>query len=706
MSLINIHSTQTVASVRQQQLSMLIIDDNPVMQGPRENALRNAGLAVHSYHLDNLKNCSRVLKNRIFDIILFCLCEDQTQIDNFLDCYQHAGIDAPIILAAEQPDTRYLTRYADKGVRDIFEKTDLEHLVFITKREFSNIQLKRQVKTLEKKFHDSEQRCQSLIEKSDDAIAYIQDGMHMHINPAYRDIFGYVDEDELDCKPLLDLVSIPHREQFKTLLKTLENITDEKSVNVQALNADNETFDVTMTFSPAVYDDEPAIRLTVKNRSTEKVLNEASPANGQDPQTGLFSRYQFMQALDEAFNNSQGKKQPVALLYIMVDAFQELIDQYGLVNCDFLLQEIAKIISRQISHNMTVARYGDHSFCILIRDYRQDEMDTFTQSLMQIVSDHHYQNANIILTPSLSMGISLSTEKQIESAHDMLNHAYKACNQIYMNAGDGILFYDPSMELSVLPDSEISGDEVHLGELLKFALEHDRFRLVYQPIVSIQGNSRENYAVLLRLIDRNNEEIRPGYFLGHANKTGVMGKIDRWVIKSAIEELAKQRMKGSRINFFIQISEAGIQDDTLLLWICDCLRDYSAKGAWITFQFHCADIHKHLASTEKLMLGLKKINCHIAINHFGCLSQPEKLLEKLPIDAVKLPGDLMHGIDHNQNKHEKMTLLNKIAQENHVITIATDVEDANGLSALWSIGVNYIQGFFLQEPSETINYDF
>ena len=106
------------------------------------------------------------------------------------------------------------------------------------------------------------------------------------------------------------------------------------------------------------------------------------------------------------------------------------------------------------------------------------------------------------------------------------------------------------------------------------------------------------------------------------------------------------------------------------------------------------------------MQGLKKINCNLAINQFGSSSQPEQLLKRLSIDTVKLPGDLMHGISGNPESQKRIRQLNEIAQTHNVMTIAPEVEDANTLATLWTIGVNHIQGFFLQEPSEIINYDF
>ncbi|MBA1332652.1 diguanylate phosphodiesterase, partial [Candidatus Endoriftia persephone str. Guaymas] len=152
-------------------------------------------------------------------------------------------------------------------------------------------------------------------------------------------------------------------------------------------------------------------------------------------------------------------------------------------------------------------------------------------------------------------------------------------------------------------DDDLNGNEADLSHLIEYALSNDQFRLVYQPIVSLQGDTRENYAVLIRLLDQNGEEIQPNYFLKQAEEMGKLPEVDRWVIRNAIAELARQRRQGHKINFFINISGVTLADDTLLLWICDCLREFEAKGPWVVFQIKDEEARAHLAQVQKLSEG-------------------------------------------------------------------------------------------------------
>jgi EAL domain-containing protein (putative c-di-GMP-specific phosphodiesterase class I) len=185
-----------------------------------------------------------------------------------------------------------------------------------------------------------------------------------------------------------------------------------------------------------------------------------------------------------------------------------------------------------------------------------------------------------------------------------------------------------------------------------------------------------------------------------------MADIDRWVIENSIKELAKQRELGHKVKFFINISAAGIADETLLLWICDCLRENNAKGAWLTFQIRDCDLRTNTQGATKLAEGLKKVRCQLAVDQFGLNPKAETTLKHLPVDYIKIDHSFTHGSANSEELQDKLHEINKIAQKHNVKSIAMAVEDANSLAVLWTVGINYIQGHFLQKPSRNITYDF
>ena len=83
-----------------------------------------------------------------------------------------------------------------------------------------------------------------------------------------------------------------------------------------------------------------------------------------------------------------------------------------------------------------------------------------------------------------------------------------------------------------------------------------------------------------------------------------------------------------------------------------------------------------------------------------------KNLKHLDVNYLKIDGALITEITENEDSQEAVKSIIQTAHAMGKLTIAEFVQDANSLALLWQFGVNYIQGYFLQEPSIKLNYDF
>lgn len=232
-----------------------------------------------------------------------------------------------------------------------------------------------------------------------------------------------------------------------------------------------------------------------------------------------------------------------------------------------------------------------------------------------------------------------------------------------------------------------------------------QLRLVFQPIVSLKGDDHENHSVLLRLLDADAHLHEAKAFIGAATAIGRMGDIDRWVITHAIAELATQRANGHRLNFFINIGEASLQDDDLLIWICDTLRDHDARGSWLTFQFPEDEASRNLPALTRLVEGLKKIKCRVALTRCGQLDDPQSMMQRLPLDFLLFAHDFARGLAEDKVKQEQLLSFASLAHKFNVQSVVTGVEDARALTILWTAGIDYVQGNFLQPPSPDLKLE-
>jgi EAL domain-containing protein (putative c-di-GMP-specific phosphodiesterase class I) len=290
------------------------------------------------------------------------------------------------------------------------------------------------------------------------------------------------------------------------------------------------------------------------------------------------------------------------------------------------------------------------------------------------------------------------------SAADTLNTVYR--DYLFGSAIPEPVHASSTQSLPTMPESgyhsELSEEDRRFAANIRRALEGDGFQLVYQPIVSLKGDSQENYNVFVRLRDDDKRLREAKEFLAAAVRSGRMVAIDRWVIRHAIEELAQQRAQERKLNFFVNIAEESLQEDKLLIWICDYLREYRARGSWLTFQILEDHARRHAAAFVKLSEGLKKVKCRVALNRFGLGPSPEVLLKNLRADFVKFAPELAGGLADDEAKQRRLLALTEAARDNGMRSVFTGVEDARTLTVLWTAGIDYVQGNFLQRPQSTI----
>jgi EAL domain-containing protein (putative c-di-GMP-specific phosphodiesterase class I) len=111
---------------------------------------------------------------------------------------------------------------------------------------------------------------------------------------------------------------------------------------------------------------------------------------------------------------------------------------------------------------------------------------------------------------------------------------------------------------------------------------------------------------------------------------------------------------------------------------------------------------EYLADTLELATGLRKTGFHFALEHFGTGRDPKRLLGHLPVTYIKVDGTLMQGLSVDQNLQQRVRDFVDQAKQKQVRTIAERVQDANTMAVLWQLGIEFIQGYFVNEPEEVV----
>jgi len=658
--------------------------------------LRNSGMAIHLATANTQEELDRFLESSHADMVLVNCDAEEIDFTTAIRQIRKQSPRASFILLSDDPGEE-LFFAAETGAQDIIQRHDHAHLIYVVNREQQNMVTKRKLLEAQSRAEEMEQRWRLLTESIQEAVAYIHEGMHIHANPAYLSLFGYEDTDAVEGLPFMDLITSEDRLKFKPVLRMLEKEHTAENVKIDCVTDEGRVIPVEMRFAPTRVDGEECTQVIVTDRSFRTNSVQMEELAHYDVETGLYNRKYFLEQLEQWLKKAQADAGRLSLLIFDLTNFKELVAEAGQDPATQLVRDTARLLNESTYESDLVARYGEHQFALLCT--LATDAKAVGERLLGKLAEHYEEDPN---RPRFVAGLAYSNDPPVHSANDLVHNALQACRHA-QERNRRLVIFDDSLRHAAPVQSD--ADEAMI-QLIDQAVERDDlFVPYYQPVVSLHGNSREHYVVYLRLRNGEGELLQPSEFMPEAEKAERLADIDRWMIRKAISELAQHRKNGQRLNFFINLSAAAITDDSLLLWVCDCLREFKAKGAWLTFIVSQHDVMRNLDAMEQLAEGLKKINCQISLSHFSFEQESVNLVRHLGVDMICFETDTANNISRNREHRELLQSYNEQLQKEGVKTVVTHIEEAAQLALLWNIGVNYIQGNFIQEPVDSIVYD-
>lgn len=230
------------------------------------------------------------------------------------------------------------------------------------------------------------------------------------------------------------------------------------------------------------------------------------------------------------------------------------------------------------------------------------------------------------------------------------------------------------------------------------ALEHNSFLLHYQPIMDIRTRTVKHYEVLLRMQNADQSISLPGVFIQVAEQTGLIHKIDHYVLKQAIIKQAELQQNDPDISLSINLSGHAVSDPVLLPLLKKLLLETGANPERLIFELTETAAVADIIQAKDFMLQLNKLGCRFSLDDFGTGFSSFRYMRELPIDIVKIDGSFITDLANNTDDQLFVKALVDVAQGMGKKTVAEFVENTESLSLLHAFGVDYAQGFYIGRP--------
>lgn len=503
--------------------------------------------------------------------------------------------------------------------------------------------------------------------------------------------------------PILDMVGGDDRDRFKAFLRDncKEGTFDSDKLELNLNNSDSTEFKGEMEFSPASIDGEPCIQIIIRTQGDSKELEEKLALLSQtDSVTGLYNRQFFMDTIENSVSKATEGKVKAAALLIHLDNFNDIKQSVGVVGADQFLNEVSRKFEESVGKKDVLAHFEGNIFSIIAFDQTIESINAYAKNISKTAQNFIANINDQSLNTTCTIGASL-IDKNAPDAGEILLRAERAVKEADETGPNTLVVYQPK-------EGELTQKEIDAQVVtdLRDALKNNRFVLYYQPVISLHGDTDERYEVFVRMLDKEGNIILPMDFLPAADRTGMSIAIDRWVLLNTITTLTKCWKEGKRTLFFVKLAANSLKDTSLMTWLKEQLKKYNVPKDSLIFEVKESVAVTSLKYTAELAKSLQELNCGFALDDFGTGSNPFELLKHIPADYLKLERSFMEELSTSTENQEAVKAITEKAMELNKLTIAQCVQDATSLSVLWGMGINFIQGNFLQEPSPSLDYDF
>lgn len=683
---------------RKSTIRLLLINESDNEGERLISVFRNAGRVARAQRAESLENLRDLLEKEQWDLLIANEKHPEISLQQALEQATKSKIDFSAIVIHDGEAHELM----EAGASDVIPSGDDKRLVLAAFRELEHLDNLRELNHMRDKLEDAEERSKLLMAQSQEAIAYVADGMVISSNKEFADRFGFADADELDCAPVIDLIAEADQEKFKGLLKAQlaagEGSTD---FGFTGVKHGGESFTAAMQLTHAVVDDEPCVQLSVRDPGAASGSGSGSSDN--DALTGLFNAPYFLSQIDSAAKQAGAGAGHSALLFILIEEAAELRSRFGLSHFDSIVKTLAQTVSGDLPGGACLARYCDDAFALLLPGSDEEGAKTTASALCEKIAQCAIEVADQSVQCHANIGV-VAINSANANAPALIDGAYETALEVSEdNPGQGgVEVFVPAKEKRALGDA--SNDD-ELDKILEEALDDNECVLIFQPVVSLRGSSGDHYEVQTHRLTEDGAEVDAEEFLQSLHFSGVNTRLDRWIILEASKLLAQQIDKGNDTRLFLNLTSNALRDESLVAWLGVALKAGGIPAESIAFQFLEADLMQHLKPAKTFAKAIKQLGCKLCITNFGSDDGGMDVLKTLNADFVKIASSYTEKLLSGSDSGAIKALVSGIGEQESQ-SIITGVENAAALAQLWQLGVDYIQGAYLAGPSRQMDYEF
>jgi len=418
---------------------------------------------------------------------------------------------------------------------------------------------------------------------------------------------------------------------------------------------------------------------------------------GHDALTGLPGAQRMEEELLRFSHRLVLKSAPRALVVVDLDGFTYLNDRLGYDGGDQIIRAMASLIETVTADGGLAVRVGGNRFAMFWPNLDAGKVVIKISNLLQEVRADQFmaglgESARGV-TVTASAGIAIIEPGDVSAPSKVLATADQALRKAKQGGRDCLV----TLDMNRAPTGLAGLSEVR--ELIARGINDEgTFYFDAQPIVDIGTGDTVGHELLLRARFADGRLIMPDELIPVAEESGLIRRLDRWVVRKGIELASRGGVDGTGGSIWMNMSAQSLVDSRLADLVEEQLKLSGTDPSLLTFEMTEREGSSDFRGVGRLVTRLREAGCSCALDDFGSGYGGFNHLKQIAFDVIKVDG---HFVEELATSEIDQAVVQSIVQTAKVAgrkTVAEFVSDEAGYELLRAWGVEFAQGFFIAHP--------
>jgi diguanylate cyclase (GGDEF)-like protein len=427
----------------------------------------------------------------------------------------------------------------------------------------------------------------------------------------------------------------------------------------------------------------------VVNNIEETSLEQEYLAN-HDPLTKLANRSLLFSRLANLTEQLYRYDRHHAILYIDLDFFKKINDEYGHAVGDKVLFEFAKRLVRKVRKSDTIARLGGDEFAIILEEITSENAYLIAQKLLEDMKTPLMID-NVTINISISIGMTFFPNEESQDPTVLLKQADQALYNAKKSGRQQYRCFDKALQIAHEESTQLEND-------LKDAIKNQEIFPHFQPQYCLRTQKIVGLEALARWQHLEKGFISPGLFIPSAEKLSLITLLTESIMTKAGENFVSFLKIDPSLKIAINISGSDCCNPYISYLTKKMIEENQLRPEQIELEVTESVLIEQAESATDMLTALNDLGVSIAIDDFGTGYSSLSYLTSLPIDVLKIDMSFVQGIGTNLQQEIVIKVIVDLAKRLSLKVLAEGIETQAQADFLIQSGCDYGQGYFYSKP--------